>query len=277
MHDTVGILMGWMPEEGFHHLTWHGYNEAMIVYILALGSPSHPVPSSTWDHWTSSYLWAEHFGQTYVNFAPLFGHQYSHLFLDFRGIQDAYMREKGIDYFENSRRATYAQRAYVADNPGRWRAYSDTLWGLSACDGPRDTTLVMDGIRRRFHTYSARGTSVDWTHDDGTLTPTAPGGSLPFAPEICIPALKTMRAYGGKSLWTEFGFKDAFNPTYVSETTGPQGWVGPDYLGIDQGPIMMMIENLRTGFIWKTLRNNPYVRTGLLRAGFKGGWLEEKR
>ena len=273
MGDTSGIWMGWKPEEGWTPLTWHGYNEAMIIYILALGSPTHTVPATVWEHWTAPYVWREHEGQAYLNFAPLFGHQYSHLWIDYRGIQDDYMRGKGIDYFENSRRATYANRAYAIENPGRWQDYSDSIWGLTACDGPGDTTFDVLGRSRKFQGYSARGPSAEWTNDDGTVSPTAAGGSLPFAPEICLPALKAMeRRYGGK-LWTRYGFLDAFNPTYVTPST-PGGWFDRDYLGIDQGPIVLMIENLRDGFLWDVMKKNPYIVEGLKKAGFRGGWLD---
>jgi hypothetical protein len=273
MGDTTGIWMGWKPEEGWSPLTWYGYNEAMILYVLALGSPTHPVPASVWDHWTAPYVWQKHYGQEYLNFAPLFGHQYSHLWIDFRGIQDSYMRDRSSDYFENSRRATYANRAYALENPGRWRGYADSVWGLTACDGPKDTTFVVDGVKRTFQSYSARGASVMWTNDDGTISPTAAGGSLPFAPEICIPALKAMRNRYPEKLWTGYGFVDAFNPSYITPST-PDGWFDHDYLGIDQGPIVLMIENARNGFVWNVMKKNRYVVEGLRKAGFTGGWLQ---
>ncbi|MCR4439181.1 MAG: glucoamylase family protein [bacterium] len=273
MADKLGIALGWMPERGFDPHYWTGYNEAMILYILALGSPTHPVPASAWQAWTASYLWAEFYGQEFISFAPLFGHQFSHCWIDFRGIKDDYMRARGIDYVENSRRATLAQRAYAIDNPAGFRDYGPTIWGFSACDGPGDTTLLIDGKERRFIGYGARGPSIDWTNDDGTITPTAVAGSLPFAPEICIPTLKQMRATYGERLWTEFGFRDAFNPTFVTTKT-PDGWFDRDYLGIDQGPIVLMTENLRSGLVWEVMKRNPYIVAGLRRAGFSGGWLE---
>jgi hypothetical protein len=274
MGDTTGIWMGWTPEERWSPLTWYGYNEAMIVYILALGSPTHPVPPTVWKHWTAPYVWKEHEGTEYLNFPPLFGHQYSQIWVDFRGIRDEYMRGKGIDYFENSRRATYANRAYVAANSGHWRDYSDSIWGLTACDGPKDTTFVVDGAERRFQSYSARGSSMMWTNDDGTMSPTAAGGSLPFAPEICIPALKAMKERYGDKLWTRYGFLDAFNPTYRTPAT-PDGWFDHDYLGIDQGPIVLMIENLRNGFVWEMMKKCPYIVDGVKKAGFQGGWIDQ--
>lgn len=267
------VSMGWHPESGFNDADWTGYMESMILYVLALGSPTFPVEPEVWDRWTSTYIWAEYYGQEFVSFGPLFGHQYSHCWIDFRGIQDDYMRTKGIDYAENSRRATYSQQAYAKENPLGWKGYSDSTWGFSACDGPGDERLTIDGIERRFAGYSARGVSFDWVFDDGTLTPTAPGGSLPFAPEICVPALKAMKDIAGGRTWGEYGFYDSFNLTYADDRH-PDGWVDPDYLGIDQGPILIMAENLRTGFVWETMKKNPYIRAGLRKAGFTGGWLE---
>jgi hypothetical protein len=218
-----------------------------------------------------------------VNFAPLFGHQYSHVWIDFRGIRDAYMRGRGIDYFENSRRATLSQRAYAVANPGGWRDYSADVWGLTASDGPKDTTLTIDGVARRFHTYWARGAGGDGVRDDGTIAPTAVGGSVPFAPEVTIPALVAMRRRYGDDLFGRYGFLDAFNPTLRS-TAGVarlqhgrvvegKGWFDGDHLGIDQGPILAMVENHRTGLVWDVMRRSAYVTRGLCRAGFAGGWL----
>jgi hypothetical protein len=275
------VSMGWHPEGGFIPADWIGYNEAMILYILALGSPTHAVDSSAWAKWVSGYQWGTFQGQDYVQFAPLFGHEYSHVWIDFRGIQDSYMRGRGIDYFENSRRATYAHRAYAGGNPMAWNGYSSQIWGLTACDGPANTTLVLNGRTRQFHTYWARGVSLAETNDDGTLAPTAAGGAVPFAPEVAIPALITMRETYGSHLFSTYGFRDAFNPTFTATgvavergTVDPTlGWFDVDYLGIDQGPILAMIENYRSGLIWSTLRRNPYIVRGLRRAGFTGGWI----
>ena len=190
------------------------------------------------------------------------------------------MRGKGIDYFENSRRATLSQRAYAVDNPGKWKDYGANIWGLTAVDGPHDTTVVIDGMTRKFHTYTARGAAANDVRDDGTLAPTAPAGSIPFAPEITIPALVAMREKYGEDLFTHYGFLDSFNPTFQLNMK-PQhgkvvpgiGWFDTDYLGIDQGPIIAMIENYRSDLIWKTMKNNPYIVAGLKKAGFTGGWL----
>ena len=259
------ISMGWTPEEGFHTYDWRGYNEAMIVIILALGSPTHPVDAGAWSEYHKTDKWGTFYGQQHLLFAPLFGHQYSHIWIDFRGIQDANMRGHGIDYFENSRRAAIAQHAYAVDNPNRWRDYGDTIWGLTACDGPQDATLTIDGRVRTFHTYHARGATEGDIRDDGTIAPTAAVSSIAFAPELAIPAMREMKRRYGDKLYSKYGFLDAFNPTLQ--------WFDVDYLGIDQGPIVAMIENYRSGLVWKTMRKNPHIVRGLRRAGFTGGWL----
>jgi hypothetical protein len=273
--------MGWRPENGFIDYDWHGFNEGIILNVLALGSPTHPIDKAAWDAYTSTYNWADFYGYQHVNFPPLFGHQYSHIWIDFRGIQDTYMRTKGIDYFENSRRATYSQRAYAIANPGGWKDYGPDIWGLTAGDGPFDTTIVINGRPRQFHTYFARGAAAGDIHDDGTIGPTAAAGSIAFTPEVAIPALIKMREKYGDNLFSTYGFIDAFDPTLDFDVTPHYGklvrgvgWFDTDYLGIDQGPIIAMIENYRSDLIWKTMRKNPYIVNGLKKAGFSGGWLE---
>lgn len=275
------VSMGWHPESGFIPHDYRGYSEAMFLYILALGSPTHPIQPAAWEAFTSTYVWADFQGYPQVNFPPLFGHQYSHAWIDFRGIRDAYMRQRGIDYLENSRRATLAQRAYAIANPMGWDGYGADLWGLTAADGPKDTTLVIDGKSRTFWTYRARGAAADHVEDDGTLVPTAAGGSVAFAPEVAIPALLNMRARYGDHLFQRYGFLDSFNPTLKQPmplqhgTIVPGvGWFDGDYLGIDQGPIVLMIENHRTGHVWELMRRNAHLVRGLCRAGFTGGWLD---
>jgi hypothetical protein len=279
------ISMSWYPERGFGEHDYRGYNEAMLLYVLALGSPTYPIEPGAWDVYTSTYTWADFYGQLHINFEPLFGHQYSHVWIDFRGIQDRYTREKGIDYFENSRRATYSQRAYAIANPAGWRDYSADVWGLSACDGPVDKVLFFNGRERQFHSYWARGASAERINDDGTVAPTATGGSIPFAPEITIPALRAMAARYGSALFSEYGFLDSFNPSFtfkdIQLTHGRLedgiGWVDTDYLGIDQGPILLMAENYQSELVWQLMKRSPYVKRGLVRAGFSGGWLDAGR
>jgi hypothetical protein len=280
------IVMGWYPERGFGTHDWVGYNEGMLVYVLAAASPTHPIERDAWDKGWAARLqsdWGTYYGQEHLTFAPLFGHQYSHVWVDFRGIQDDFMRGKGIDYFENSRRATLSQRAYGIDNPNRWTGYNADIWGWTASDGPGGVKRPVGGVERQFFGYAARGVSPSEVRDDGTIVPTAPGGSIPFAPEIALPALMAMKAKYGERLYTRYGFKDAFNPSFTfTDTPGrsgivdpAHGWFAADHLGIDQGPILAMLENHRSGLIWKTMRKSPHVRNGLKKLGFAGGWLDE--
>jgi hypothetical protein len=281
---SPAISMGWTPEEGFHTYDWRGYNEAMIVIVLALGSPTHPVEPAAWGEYTKTDRWGTYYGEDHILFAPLFGHQYSHLWIDFRGIQDDVTRARGIDYFENSRRATLAQHAYAIDNPNGYRDYGENIWGLTACDGPMDATLTVDGRPRTFYGYAARGASASEVRDDGTIAPTAAISSIVFTPELSIAALRAMKERYGDHLYARYGFVDAFNPTLQTSEgvksghVDPRlGWFDVDYLGIDQGPIVGMIENYRSGLVWNTMRKNPHIVRGLQRAGFTGGWLEGKK
>lgn len=276
MNNQPVMSMGWHPEKGFIPSSWTGYNEAMILLIMAMGSPTHPIPGSSWDEWCRSYEWGEFYGYEMVNFSPLFGHQYSHIYIDFRGVQDPYMRSKGIDYFENSRRATLANRAYCIDNPGGFAGYGDNVWGLTACDGPANTTHKYKNTAIRFFTYRARGASLLEVIDDGTLSPTAAGGSIPFAPAECLKALFTMKQKFGDRLYQQYGFKDAFNLSYTFSEDTSNGWFDPDYIGIDQGPILIQLENHETELVWNLMKKNKYILSGLEKAGFKGGWLDDK-
>lgn len=271
MEGQETMSMGWHPEKGFIPARWIGYNESMMVIILGLGSPTHAIHDSAWQSWCKTYEWMEFKGMEFLNFGPLFGHQYSHMFIDFRGIYDPFISTKGIDYFENSRRATLSNRQYCIDNPGGFKSYSENIWGLSACDGPAD--VVQDG--KRFHTYWARGAGARYKEDDGTITPTAAGGSIPFAPDECINALFTMKITFGDKLYQEYGFKDAFNMTYKSPESLEKGWFDIDYLGIDQGPIIIQLENYHSELIWNIMKTNPYIINGLKKAGFRGGWLDK--
>jgi hypothetical protein len=280
------IAMGWSPETGMHAYDWNGYNEAMLVYILALASPTHPVGADAYQAWTSTYdkAWGDFHGQTHLGFPPLFGHQYSQVWLDLRGVEDDYMRGRGIDYFENSRRAVQSQRAYAIANPQHWSGYGENVWGLTASDGPIDATYDYQGQPRKFQTYAPRGAGLEYTLDDGTIAPTAAAASLPFAPEIVIPAVTAMHDRYGQAIYRQYGFIDAFNPSFHYDVSLRQGkvvagmgWADDDYIGIDQGPIVLMIENYRSRFVWNVMRGNPHIRLGLARAGFTGGWLGATR
>ncbi|MFT8675079.1 MAG: glucoamylase family protein [Acetobacter sp.] len=268
------MSMGWSPEHGFLANYWEGYSEGMMLYILGLGASTSALEPVSWQAWlsTNAQRWGNSYGQTFLNFAPLFGHQYTHAWIDFRGIRDDWSRQKQIDYFENSRRAVYAQRNYAEANPGKWHDYGPNVWGLTASDGPAETTRTEDGQPRKFMSYSARGVGRDYTLDDGTLAPTAAGGSIAFAPEIALPALRTMKSRYGQRIYGQYGFVDAFNPSY--HESGQQAyWADNTYLGIDQGPILLMLENWRTGLVWDTMKTSDVIRRGLERAGFTGGWL----
>jgi hypothetical protein len=280
---TPIVSMGWRPEVGHYEAEWRIYDESMILYILALASPTHPLPAEAWKAYTAERRLQTYRGQTHVNFGPLFGHQYSHVWIDFRGLFDDSMAAKGLDYFENSRRATLAQRAYAIANPGGWKGYGENVWGLTACDGP-GARAVVNGREVEFWGYAARGAALGGEKDDGTLAPTAALGSLPFAPEIVVPAVLEMHRRYGRHLYSTYGFLDAFNPSVPDGTPVREGrvvpgagWFDTDYLGIDQGPILAMIENHRSGFVWRVMRKNAHVQRGLLRAGFRGGWLDEVR
>ena len=208
------VALGWNPESGFLPYDWRAYSEAMLVYILALGAPDHALGPASWAAWSAplGQHWGREWGQEHIRFPPLFGHQYSHVWVDFRGIRDDFTRGKGIDYFENSRRATLAQYAYARANPMGWRGYGPRLWGLTACDGPADIVLNRGGRRQQFRTYAGRGPGQ---FDDGTVAPTAAGGSMPFAPELCLPALKALRQDHGANIYGAYGFLDALNPSFA--------------------------------------------------------------
>ncbi|WP_245528395.1 glucoamylase family protein [Gluconobacter morbifer] len=267
------LSMGWMPPNQFLQSDWKGYNEGLIIYLQALASPTHSLPAETWKTWTATYdgQWGDFQGHKLLNFAPLFGHQYSESWVDFRGIQDGWSRQHNVDYFMNGREAAYAQQAYARANPGDWKDYSATIWGLTACDGPGDAQQVYDGRKRHYLAYSARGAGRDYVLDDGTIAPTAAGGSIAFAPEIALPALKEMRARYGERIYNQYGFVDSFNPSFKDRDSY---WVDGQQLSIDQGPILLMTENWRSGFVWNVMKKNPYLRAGLEKAGFQGGWLK---
>lgn len=346
------VSMGWLPESGFIKSDWQGYNEAMILELLGMGSPTHPLPASVWQKYHDTDTVKTYGGQTYIDFPPQFGHQYSEAWVDFRGIMDAKNKSLGFDYFENSRRATLAQNYYADQNPAGFRGYSKLDWGLTASDGPgpnfapssatdKPSTAVQglglfaprvarlddsadskpsasayekrtgrrpdppggsqsnpfefksslapkpsSGFAPRaqtfleprdaapqppkFLSYSARG-APDYI-DDGTIAPTAAASSIVFAPELVLPTLQHWRS-DRPEIWSQDGFKDAFNPT--ADPKKNSGWVDTDTIGIDQGPIVLMTENYRTGFVWNTIKKDPYITEGLRKAGFTGSWLDK--
>ncbi len=270
LNGGTTVSMGWKPETGFLPYRWEGYSEALLLYVLALASPTFPLPEKSYMEWTKTYQWKKLYDIEHLYAGPLFIHQLSHCWIDFRGIQDEYMRSKGIDYYENTRRATYAQREYATRNPKNFKGYCDNCWGITASDGPGNQTVMIDGVEREFFDYLAR--QIPNGPDDGTIAPWAAVASLPFASEIVLPAL----AYFNEiypDMTSKYGFKCSFNPTFESGNQGVNGWISQGYYGLDQGPIVLMIENYRTGFFWRMMRNCPYIISGLQRAGFTGGWL----
>ncbi len=275
MKHNGRMSMGWHPEKGFIESDWKGYNEAMILLIMAMGSPSHPIPTQSWSKWCATYSLDTFYGQKNVQFDPLFGHQYSHIWIDFREIRDSFMLANNDDYFNNSRKATLSNRAYCIANPGNWTGYGEHCWGLTACDGPANKTLDIDGKERQFFDYRARGACSIQIVDDGTISPTAAGGSFPFTPVESEKCLENMWNTYQVKLIGEYGFKDAFNLTYKDDKN-PDGWFDIDYLGIDQGPIILQIQNHETALIWDIMKKNPYIIAGLKKAGFKGGWMDMK-
>jgi hypothetical protein len=264
------ITHGWTPEGGFLPYRWEGYDEASLLYVLALGSPTHPLAAEGYIAWTSTYQWKEIYGYEFIYRGPLFIHQYSHIWIDFRGIQDAFTRGKGIDYFENSRRATYVQQEYAIRNPLEFAGYGENFWGLTASDGPGWTTRRVNGIERAFFDYPARG--VPYGPDDGTVAPWAVVASLPFAPEIVLPTIAHFQDVYPQ-VTGAYCFRCSFNLSFQDEADADAGWTSPYHFGINLGPVVLMCENFRTDLLWRLMRTCPYVVTGLRRAGFTGGWL----
>jgi hypothetical protein len=243
---TNSVEMGWLPQSGFTSFgKWVGYNEGMALYLHGLGTAMNPLPASAWDVWTSGYTFATYYGQTYVPFPPLFGHQYSECWIDYRFLADAYMNSHDLTYFENSRRAALAEVAYSSQIPAPHVGYNSTIWGLTACETPSG--------------YGVRGLPPAGA-DDGTIAPTAAGGATPFTPEYSVPSLYAFYTRFRFHIWTQYGYLDAFNLE--------QSWYAPDVLGIDQGPIVIMIENYRTQKVWHTFMANAEIQRGLQRAGF---------
>ncbi len=270
--DGSVVRMGWKPEAGFQSYHWEGYSEAMLLYILGLGSPTRPLPATSYDAWTGTYQWENLYDIEFLFAAPLFMHQLSHLWIDFRDIQDPFMREKRSDYFENSRRATAVQQQYAMRNPLRFKGYGENSWGVTAGLGPGFSARRLEGgIERQFYGYVARGVPVG--PDDGTLAPWAVAASLPFAPESVLEALRHFREAYPETLSTE-GLLTSFNPSFDVDDRANRGWLSPEHHGIDQGPVALMIENFRSGLLWRLMRECPVIVTGLRRAGFGGGWLK---
>lgn len=263
------LRQGWKPDCGFFHYGWDGYNEGIVLYVLALGSPTHPIQSHHYAAWTKTYQWENLYDIDFLYAGPLFIHQFSHAWIDFRGIRDPFMREKRCDYFENSRRATQVQREYARRNPHSFNGYDEDCWGLTACDGPSQQQPELAHEHRRLFGYAARG--VPYGPDDGTLSGWGPLASLPFAPEDTLRATRRML-----DLYPEMlpggRYASSFNPS-LAQGKDAAAWVSAGHYGLDQGIVLMMIENYRSELTWRLLRDCPAIRSGLQRAGFRGGWL----
>ncbi|WP_412070441.1 glucoamylase family protein [Rubrivirga sp. IMCC43871] len=272
--DTV--TMGWTPERGFLRYRWEGYTEALLLYALAAGSPTHPVPAGAFAASTRGYRWKRIYGHDVLYAGPLFIHQFSHLWVDLRGVRDAAMRAASArlgaptDYFENSRRSTLIHREYARRNPRGFAGYGADAWGLTASDGPGPGVLTVDGRERRFWGYRARG--APFGPDDGTLAPWAALASLPFAPEAVLDCLHCL-ARTHEAREDRFGFEASFNPTFP-DGGGPLGWVSEHHYALNQGPIVLAVENHRSGLVWDLMRTVGPLAVGLQRCGFEGGWLD---
>jgi hypothetical protein len=238
--DTSLLPHGWMPESGFLQYRWDGYSELMMMYLLGLGSYTHPLPQETWNAWKRTVF--EFDGVRYIGaFAPLFVHQYSQAWFDFRGKRDKY-----TDYFQNSVLATQVHRQFCLELSKQFPDYSEDLWGITASDSE--------------HGYVVWGGPPAIGPIDGTVVPSAAAGSLPFVPRECLRVLRTMKDRY-RDAWCRYGLVNAFNPL--------KRWYDTDVVGIDTGITMLMAENARTGFVWDTFMKNPEARRGMERAGFE--------
>ncbi|MEJ7618225.1 MAG: glucoamylase family protein [Pyrinomonadaceae bacterium] len=258
------VAHAWKPERKFVKHRWEGYSEALILYLLALASPTYPVPAKSYAAWASTYRWEKLYDIEFLYAGPLFIHPFSHLWVDFRGIQDEFMRAKGIDYFENSRRAAYVHQQYAIRNPKKFKGYGEYAWGITASEGPGPAARRINGIKRRFYDYRAR--SIPDGPDDGTLAPWAVVASLPFAPEIVLPSIKYFDdAY--PEMTSEYGFKCSYNPTYGSNSKNSAGWISEGYYGLDQGADCDDDRKLSFGLRLALDEEVPAARLGLAPRG----------
>ena len=274
LNGKDSISHGWKPESGFLRSRWSkGYSEAHIIYILALGSPTLPIDPATYKKWTATFEWKKLYEIDCIYAGPLFIHQMSQIWLDFRNITDDLNKKIGIGYFENSRRATLMQQKYAIDNPMGFVHYGKNVWGLTASDGPGPSVRKVDGIRRKFYNYKARG--APFGPDDGTISPWAVVSSIPFLPDIVLSTIRHATKTRDFEKHHEYGFDASFNPTFPDKNTPSRGWISPYQLGLNQGPVVLMIENFQTELLWDIMKKCPYVIKGLKKAGFTGGWLDK--
>lgn len=274
LNGSKSLSHGWNPEHGFLKCFWSsGYSEAHILYILALGSPTFPIEELCYSEWISTFEWKNTYGIEYLYAGPLFIHQLSQIWIDFRTIQDDFCSSYLINYFENSRRAIAIQQKYAIENPHGFKGYGINNWGISASNGPGPISLKIDGILREFYGYKARG--VPFGPDDGTIAPWAVVASLPFSPEIVLKTIRYEIEQLDLKKHNKYGFEASFNSTYPEKTNNLSGWVSPWQLGLNQGPVVLMIENYQSELMWNLMKKCPYIISGLLHAGFRGGWLSD--
>jgi len=230
--DPFVLSHGWTPEDGFIKSRWARYSEFTIIYLLGIGSPTHAIPAESWYAWERPVNTYGHY--EFIGLSPLFTHQYSHTFVDYRGRREK--RGSKIDWFENSVTATRAHRQFCIDLAGEFRGYSANIWGITSSNSATG--------------YKAWGGPPRNKAIDGTVVPCAAAGSLMFAPDICVPALKAMKDRYGDKIYGRYGFTDAFYPG---------GWMSEDVLGLDTGITLLSAENLRSGNIWKWFMRNPEI------------------
>ncbi|MGZ3773377.1 MAG: glucoamylase family protein [Pseudobdellovibrionaceae bacterium] len=272
LNGGTTLTHGWKPKSGFLPYRWSDkYNEAFILYVLALGSPTFPIEADGYKEWTSTFEWTKIYDIEYFYAGPLFIHQLSHVWLDFRGIKDDANRKYGIDYFENSRRATYVHQKYAIENPRGFADYGKNAWGITASYGPGPTVLQFKDREIEFYGYLARG--APFGPDDGTISPWAVVASFPFAPEIVCSTVRHAIEQLQLKHPTSYGFYASFNSSFPKEKHR-YGWVAPWRFGLNQGPLILMIENGHTGLLWNLMKKCDSIKNGLLKAGFRGGWLE---
>ncbi|MGH9617937.1 MAG: glucoamylase family protein, partial [Acidobacteriaceae bacterium] len=260
---SATFAQGWKPECSFLHYGWEGYNEATILYVLGLGSPTFPLAAHGYESWQLTYQWENLLSSDVLYSGPLFTHLFSHAWIDFRGIRDRFMREKNSDYFKNTRSAIALHREYGRRNSHDFSGYSENFWGITAGDGPNGHEMRENGRDLRFFGYMSRG--VPYGPDDGTIAPWAMLATLPFNVRAALTGTRhLLNAY--PQVCVQGRFSSGFNPTLITDGSG---WLSEGWYGLDQGLLVMMIENYRSDFVWELTRRSPYIVEGLKRAGFE--------
>lgn len=263
------VNQSWKPGQGFKRADWEGYTEALVMYAMGAASRSYPWPNTPYRKDAEGYRWMHNAGLEWIHASPLFIHLFPQAWIDLRGLDDGYVRKHAeIDYFENTRRAITVQREYAKLNPHGFIGYGEDIWGLSACNGPDGQRKTRDGRTLKCLGYAARG--VPHGPDDGTLVPWAATACLAHAPDAAVAGLHAMLGTYPRAL-RDGRFVGAINPSLPGD--GPEGWIAPACFGIDQGLVVMMIENARSGLVWELTRCSPVFKNGLKALGFKGGWL----